>query len=155
MVGIGARMGAPSPRNGQGGEVSGGWSGSELIVSVVIPTWQRALWLAQCLHALEEQTHHPNEVVVVGREEDVAAQAIFKGVADRMVLPVRWVEVKGPGHVAPIRRGLIEATGEAIAFLDDDTEPSAGWLAALLEPFSDPRVACVGGRVATSGFRGR
>src|SRR5262249_29515385 len=34
-----------------------------------------------------------------------------------------------------------------LAFIDDDTLPHPGWLAGILAPFADPRVACVGGRV--------
>jgi len=33
------------------------------------------------------------------------------------------------------------------AFIDDDALPRPGWLAALLDPFSDARIGCVGGRV--------
>ena len=92
---------------------------------------------------------------MVGRVEDTEAQAVVHSVAERRRLLVRWVEVDGPGHVAPVRRGFAEAAGEVVSFLDDDTEPLAGWLATLLDPFSDSRVACVGGRVVTPGFNGR
>jgi GT2 family glycosyltransferase len=52
--------------------------------------------------------------------------------------------------VEPIRRGLDEARGAIVAFVDDDAEPDPGWFEALLSPFSDTRVACVGGRVVTA-----
>ena len=35
-----------------------------------------------------------------------------------------------------------------IAFVDDDALPAGGWLAALLAPFANPRVAAAGGRVS-------
>jgi GT2 family glycosyltransferase len=41
-----------------------------------------------------------------------------------------------------------------VAFVDDDAEPEIGWIAALLEMFADPLVACVGGRVNTVDFKG-
>lgn len=123
-------------------------------VSVVIPTWRRALWLDRCLRALLDQEPIPTEVIVVGRDEDPEARAVARRAAQGARLPVRWVEVSRPGHVAPVKRGLQEAQGEMVAFLDDDTEPRPPWLAVLLQPFEDPRVACVGGRVVTPGFRG-
>ena len=124
-------------------------------MTVVIPTWRRAAWLERCLHALGQQTYSPAEVIVVGRAEDMEAQAVVHSAAERRRLLVRWVAADGSGHVAPVRRGFAEAAGEVVAFLDDDTEPLAGWLVALLGPFSDSGVACVGGRVVTPGVKGR
>lgn len=121
-------------------------------VSVVIPTWQRAPWVERCLTALEAQTRPADEVIVVGRAEDTAAQEV---VARHARLPARWVEVDRPGHVAPVKRGLKEVRGDFVAFLDDDAEPESGWLGAIIAPFSDPRVACVGGRVIVRGLRAR
>lgn len=40
---------------------------------------------------------------------------------------------------------IAEASGNVIVFLDDDAAARPGWLAALLEPYSDPTVKAVGG----------
>lgn len=40
---------------------------------------------------------------------------------------------------------IAEAVGNVIVFLDDDAAARPGWLAALLEPYSDPTVMAVGG----------
>jgi GT2 family glycosyltransferase len=122
--------------------------------SVVIPTWRRADWLAGCLKALAAQLTPPAEVLVVGRHDDPDARDVVQRWRRDRTFPVRWVEIEGPGHVAPVRRGLEVATGDVVAFLDDDAEPDSNWLAALVRPFENDRVACVGGRVVTPGFRG-
>src|SRR5262249_23214368 len=44
-------------------------------------------------------------------------------------------------------RGLGEARGPIVAYLDDDAVPRPGWLAALLAPYRDPHVVAVGGRI--------
>jgi GT2 family glycosyltransferase len=119
--------------------------------SVVVPTWQRALWLERCLAGVEDQSPPPDEIIVVGRAEDIEARSV---VASRS-RSVRWVEVDRPGHIAPVMRGIEESRGEIVAVLDDDVVPETDWLQALLEPFQDPTVACVGGRVVTSGIRAR
>jgi cellulose synthase/poly-beta-1,6-N-acetylglucosamine synthase-like glycosyltransferase len=85
----------------------------------------------------------PEEVIVVGRREDMPAQQVVADFAKRGHLSVRWVEVDKPGHIAPIKRGLEETKCEIVAFLDGDTEPEQGWLQALLEPFTNPKVAPV------------
>ncbi|OLE60009.1 MAG: hypothetical protein AUI36_12925, partial [Cyanobacteria bacterium 13_1_40CM_2_61_4] len=96
--------------------------------------------------ALGEQELLPQEVVVVGRAGDEAARRVIETAQDRLPVPLRWVLVDGPGHLAPVRRGLREVTGEIVVLLDDDAEPELGWLKALTEPFRNPDVACVGGR---------
>jgi len=124
-------------------------------VTVIIPTWHRAEWLERCLRAVQHQTHRPDEVIVVGRTEDVAAAQVAGEAASSASFPVRWCVVARPGHIAPVQAGLAATRTPLVAFLDDDTEPQPGWLQALVAPFADSRVACVGGRVITPGFRGR
>jgi len=126
-----------------------------LTVSVIIPTWRRAPWLVRCLTAVLAQGPRPHEVIVVGRAEDREAQEVVEEAARTTTVPVRWVEVNRPGHIPPIQAGLASVQTPIAAFLDDDAEPEPGWLQALLEPFADPRVGCVGGRVVTPGFRGK
>lgn len=127
------------------------WATVVTAPTIVIPTWQRSEWLRRCLEGVTQQDRKPEEVLVVGRAEDVDARGVVRDMAN--ALPVRWLDVDRPGHIPPVRLGLGEAQGEIIGFLDDDAEPLRGWLSALLEPFADPTVACVGGRVITSGIK--
>jgi len=47
-----------------------------------------------------------------------------------------------------IRQQAVEiAKGDVIVFIDDDCIPCPDWLPRLLEPFSDPQVAAVGGGI--------
>ncbi len=123
----------------------------QLAITVVIPTWARAAWLDRCLAGLCRQSRRPEGVIVVGRAEDTAAQDVVARCGVEAAFPVQWVAVVRPGHIAPIRVGLEAARSEIVAFLDDDTEPEAAWLEALVKCFADPQVACVGGRVVTLG----
>jgi GT2 family glycosyltransferase len=118
-----------------------------VMVSVVVPTWQRAVWLERCLQGLRHQERLPDEVIVVGRAEDESAKALFDLDRDWTPLNVRWVEIDRPGHIAPLRKALGEATGDVVAFLDDDAEPTPSWLSLLLVPFAQANVANVGGQV--------
>jgi cellulose synthase/poly-beta-1,6-N-acetylglucosamine synthase-like glycosyltransferase len=44
--------------------------------------------------------------------------------------------------------GLMEATGEVVAFTDDDTKPPRDWLQSISESFAaNPELVCVEGRV--------
>jgi GT2 family glycosyltransferase len=102
------------------------------------------------------QEPRPQEIIVVGRAEDLDAQEVVRKLAQTPgAVSIRWLEVDRPGHIAPIEVGLRATKTPLVAFLDDDAEPEAGWLEALVSAFSDPQVACVGGRVITPGFRGK
>ncbi|MBX3395113.1 MAG: glycosyltransferase [Phycisphaerae bacterium] len=94
-------------------------------VSVIIPTFNRLRFLREALDSVCAQTAPPNEIIVVddGSQEDIAG-----GIADH---PARARVIRqdqqGPG--AARNRGLSEATGEYIAFLDSDDL----WLPSKLE----------------------
>jgi len=70
--------------------------------------------------------------------------------------PFDWpdprVRVVATGQLRPSLkrdRALDEATGEIIAFLDDDAYPVADWLTNAVRNFSRPEVAAVGGPAVT------
>lgn len=55
--------------------------------------------------------------------------------------------IPGPGPAAPKRNaGAMAATGEILAFLDDDTRPEPGWVEGMLGAF-ERGARAVGGRV--------
>jgi GT2 family glycosyltransferase len=58
---------------------------------------------------------------------------------------VRYLREPRPGLNVARNTGLAAATGEIVAFTDDDTQVDAGWLPALLRNFDDPMVAVVTG----------
>jgi glycosyltransferase involved in cell wall biosynthesis len=50
-----------------------------------------------------------------------------------------------PGLSGARNTGLAVASASTVAFLDDDAEAEAGWLAALIEPYENPDVVATGG----------
>ena len=117
--------------------------------SIVIATLDRADSLRTTLDALDHQ-HDPDFEVIVVRgpccdhTDDVLAEF-----AERIVVldnPVRNLSVSR-------NLGISAASGDIVAFLDDDAVPEPQWLAELLPAFDDPDVAVAGGIVFDhSGF---
>jgi len=97
--------------------------------SVVIPTYNRLDVLPEVLAALESQVEAPSfEVVVV---DDGSSDGTTQWLAaQRFRMPVEVVVQENAGPAAARNRGVRRATGGRVAFLGDDTVPSAGWLAA-------------------------
>lgn len=114
--------------------------------TVLVPTYRRPSDLRRCLTALAAQQHAADEVLVIVRAEDVESADEAREFAQRWPA-LRQIEVRPPGVVHALNRGLDEATGDIIAITDDDAAPRADWLARIVEWFaSDPRIGGIGGR---------
>src|SRR5581483_12155914 len=85
-------------------------------VSVVTPTYAREKYLPSLHACFSAQTHAERELLVL--DDSPAPSAFFRGLADPRV---RYLHVPGRLTIGEKRNRLIElATGEAIAFFDDD-----------------------------------
>lgn len=109
--------------------------------SVVVPTnFARPAELRRCLKTLAELDHPDYEVIVVDNRPADAPAAELEG--------ARVVREPRPGISAARNRGIAVATGEIIAFTDDDVQVHPGWLSALGHRFArQPHVSVVTGLV--------
>ena len=115
-------------------------------ISVVIPTWRRPGPLERCLGGLARQDRMPDEVILVVRRGDSETERVLES-ADAGSLNLNAVTVSEPGLVAALNRGLDAASGDAVAFTDDDTVARRDWLERIERHFAaDPRLGGVGGR---------
>ena len=110
-------------------------------VSVIVATRNRQDDLRACLDALRALDPRPGEVVVVdSASDDPHAAAVIARTAG-----ARLVRCDRPGLSRARNAGAAAARGDILAFIDDDCRVDAGWLAALLRGFEDPRVHAVTG----------
>jgi GT2 family glycosyltransferase len=117
--------------------------GSSPKVSVVIVSWCRPEYVRSCLAHLAELRPGPDEVIVVDASPDDRTAAVVEEFRE-----VRHVDFPaGAGHLTTSRNvGLLHASGDVIAFIDDDAYVREGWLSGVLDAFADPDVAAVAGR---------
>src|SRR5438034_6708463 len=113
--------------------------------TVAIPTRNRRARLIPLLERLIPQAADVGAdiLVVDNGSSDGTVEAVRALAGDT----VRCIVEPGAGATRARNAGARAARGEVAAFIDDDALPRPGWLAALLDPFSNPRVACAGGRV--------
>jgi GT2 family glycosyltransferase len=114
-------------------------------LSVVIPVSKHAQLTARCLEAVLADQCRPDELIVVDdASSDSTAELLASyGGAIRTVRLER-----NEGFARASNRGAALAQGEAIVFLNNDTEPHPGWLAALADHAdANPAAAVIGARL--------
>jgi glycosyltransferase involved in cell wall biosynthesis len=115
-------------------------------ISVIVPTYRRPKDLARCLTALSQQTRLADEVLVVVRDTD-AETWIFLETLNIDLLAMHSIKVVAPGVVEAMNAGLEAASGEIVAFTDDDAAPHNDWIERIEAHFlSNDRLGGVGGR---------
>lgn len=102
-------------------------------VSVVIPNWNGLRWLDPCLNALERQVFRDFEVVIVDNGSVDASVAYLHHRSQASGFPLRIMALPSNiGFAAGMNVGMRASGAEYIAALNNDTEPSPGWLGALV-----------------------
>ncbi|MDB5062603.1 MAG: Family 2 glycosyl transferase [Mucilaginibacter sp.] len=121
-----------------------------MIVSVVIPTYQRAALLSRCLEALLQQKFDKEqyEIIVVSDGPDEQTKKIFDDLAGYDHPELRYMSLpqkKGPA--AARNYGWLNAKGRIIAFTDDDCVPDAYWLNQIVQHCNTEDSVAITGKV--------
>ncbi|OLD95360.1 MAG: glycosyl transferase [Gemmatimonadetes bacterium 13_1_20CM_4_69_16] len=108
-------------------------------VSVVVCTYNGSRTISECLDALTRLDYPDYEVIVVDDGSTDGAAAIARRYACRLI------QTENRGLSSARNAGLGAATGEIVAYLDDDASPDPHWLTYLAATFLSSSHAGVGG----------
>ena len=111
---------------------------SEPKVSIVIPVKSLNEDLAECLRCCQELDYPDFEILVL--LDDCKTRDFPK---------TRFISTGSVGPAEKRDLSLKYATGEILAFLDDDAYPMTNWLKNAVAHFGSPAVAAVGGPAIT------
>ena len=112
-------------------------------ISVIIPVYNRAEQIGECIRSLLCQTLDNFEIIVVDDGSEDNLQEVIDAFCDQRIMYVRQSN-GGPSRAR--NNGAIHAKGNVITFLDSDDQATSNWLSTMFQAFSDPAVsiACCG-----------
>lgn len=119
-------------------------------VTVVVCTRNRAEQLRSCLDSLRRLRTHPHELLVVDNApDDDSTERVVRELSHRE-RRLRYLREDRPGLSRARNRALRGASGEILAFTDDDVCVDPLWLEGVIRGFARRGdVACVTGLVAS------
>lgn len=118
--------------------------------SVVVPSYNRAELLRNLLGSLEKLCFPENtewEILIVDNNSANCTREVVDEFIRRNILPLHYLFEKEQGSSHARNRGVKEARGQIVAFLDDDEIVDEHWLIALCEGFDRFRCTGIGGKV--------
>ncbi len=116
-------------------------------VSVVVVTRNRAKTLQHCLGSLAAQTHDLYELVVVDNNSIDQTKIVVSNFSKSVNFPVKYFTEFCIGYPYVYNRGITEATGQYVAFIDDDCVAECHWYANILKVVSNiPNVTAILGQ---------
>lgn len=112
-------------------------------VSAIIASYRPGKCLYRCIRSLNEQTVLPDEIII-----GVDSFDTYKVLTDKKSEVPISVGVSGTTGVSAARNSASKwATGDVLAFIDDDAYAQRKWVEEIHKTFQDPSVSCAGGKV--------
>jgi glycosyltransferase involved in cell wall biosynthesis len=108
-------------------------------ISVVVCTYNGARTIRDCLEGLQRLAYPDYEVIVVDDGSTDTTAAIARQ------YDCRLIQTENRGLASARNTGLGAATGEIVAYIDDDAYPDPHWLTYLAATFLSTSHAAVGG----------
>ncbi|MBI2305261.1 MAG: glycosyltransferase family 2 protein [Chloroflexi bacterium] len=97
-------------------------------VSVIIPNWNGAPYLAVCLDSLRRQTYNDFQVVVVDNGSHDQSLALLREFPEVQVIPLP----SNRFFAGAVNQGIRCSQGEVVVLLNNDTEAEPTWLEELV-----------------------
>lgn len=117
------------------------------MISIIIPTRNRAVYLAETLASLgAAAADMPAEILVVDNGSTDTTREVVSRFSRTSSLPVRYAYEPTPGLHVGRNLGAQLAQGDILAYLDDDVFVDPNWLTGIRDAFAKyPDLALLGG----------
>lgn len=119
----------------------------DILVSIIIPTFNRYNFLKKCFESLARQTCNKEnfEIIIVDDGGIDKLEALIDNLAPYHL--VKYLKQDSKGPAAARNLGIKNAKGEIIGFIDDDAVAQENWISNAIDLFKDSQIAAVEGKV--------
>lgn len=111
-------------------------STSAKLLSVIVCTFNRSKYLDKCLNSLVQQVDvdpHEFEILIIdNNSKDNTKEVVQKYIHDFPNISIQYVFEKTPGLSHARNRGIDEAKGQYVAFIDDDGIAHRDWIKEII-----------------------
>lgn len=114
-------------------------------ISVIVCTYNRVEYISLCIDSLLDQTFKDYKIVVI---DNNSSDGTYELIVKKYHGKIKIVKELNQGLSFARNCGLKNASGDIVAYIDDDAIADKNWLAAIYDTFTNyPEAACVGGRI--------
>ncbi|MDO6566331.1 glycosyltransferase family A protein [Alteromonas sp. 1_MG-2023] len=92
------------------------------LVSIILPTFNRAHFLEQAFHSLRAQEYTLYEVIIVDDGSTDNTKEVVASLSSTLSQTVRYIYQNNQGPGVARQNGIDKASGEVVAFFDSDDE---------------------------------
>lgn len=115
-------------------------------ISTIIPSYNRPAALGRCLDSFARQSLSKSEFEIVVVDDGSQEPLDDVVAAHRKTLDIRLIRQSNKGPASARNRGVAEASGEFIAFTDDDCQVDKDWLSSFVSRLQDEPHILLGGQ---------
>ncbi len=90
------------------------------LISVILPTYNRARYLKRSIDSVINQHLQPDELIIINDGSTDNSTQVIKATCRRAEFPVRLLQQKNKGAAAARNTGILESRGDLLCFLDSD-----------------------------------
>ena len=119
-------------------------------ISIIICSYNRSQNLPDCFSCLEKQllsTPIQWEVLLVDNNSSDKTKMVTEEFINTSTLNIRYIFEAEQGLSAARNKGINEATGTYLIFIDDDIRVTENWLQSIVSTFKQFDCDAVGGRI--------
>lgn len=119
-------------------------------LSIVIATMNRPDAIKDLLLSLERQIYLPEEIIFIDQSKNLNTKELFDGYTVRnrsKHLTLKYILQEYPSLVKARNRGVKEASGDIVCFIDDDVILDKDYFLIIKSYFNNPIIGGVSGNV--------